>query len=144
MSPQPSRSQRSNQTESAPRQTSSAQQFEGAVGDDVWLRKMRCTVHQHHELHNACNFVQISDGGLQRGNQRYGDVTCSLFALLYGNVRPQLSGPWFAVLFRDPPRYINDVAGAHKRNESGDITVHDGWLDIRQLDLQGFQAFINC
>jgi hypothetical protein len=48
-----------------------AQQFGRAVGDDVWLRTLRCTVHQHHELHNACNFVQISDGGLQCGNQLY-------------------------------------------------------------------------
>src|SRR5260370_31207409 len=77
MSPQPSRSQCSNQTESETRPRRCAhgllalkdfdEQFGSAIGDHVGLRKMRPTVDEDQKFHNPSKVIQIADGGLKSG-----------------------------------------------------------------------------
>ena len=41
------------------------EQFGGAIGDHVGLRKMRPTVDEDQQFHNPSNVIQIADGGLK-------------------------------------------------------------------------------
>ncbi len=65
--------------------------FGRAVGHHVRFRKMRRTVHQHQQLHNALQVVQIAEGSLQRCKQLYGYAECGLLAFSSGKVLAELA-----------------------------------------------------
>jgi hypothetical protein len=88
-----------------------------AVRDEVWLRECRRAVHQHEELDDAGDRVQVGGGGMQRAEELDGDAARSLLSLRGADLRAELADPRLSVLSGNMPGHEDHVPSAHERNE---------------------------
>src|ERR1700733_3303004 len=99
--------------------------------------KGRGAVHQHHELHNAFDPVQIRQRSLHRAHKVNGYQTSGLFALLGREIHSKLSGPGLAVLLSDMTGQEKQITSAIKRHKSGH------WRrQFRKRDVESLELFI--
>lgn len=120
------------------------QQFRSAIGYHVRFGKIWRAVHKNNQLHDAPYIVQVADGSLESREQLYGNIARCLLPLGCSNLLAEFTDPKFSIFFSETSGKVNQIASPDKRNESGNVTVHDWGLDLRQRDLQGFQALVNC
>ena len=77
--------------------------FGGAIGDLVWFGEVGSAVHQHRQLDDALHPVKVAKGGLQIGEEVYGDAACGLLALRSCDLLPDFAGERLAVFLAMRP-----------------------------------------
>src|SRR6516162_4117872 len=87
--------------------------------------------------------IQVAKGRLKRGEEFDGDVTSGLPALRRRDLLPQFAGEWLAVFLDESSRQINKITGSHKWHKRWKVAIDHRRGAFRQIDLQGFQPFIN-
>ena len=58
------------------------EEFGGPVRDEMLLGEIGRAVHQDKQFYDACDFVEVTERGMQRGEEFDGDATSCCFSLL--------------------------------------------------------------
>jgi hypothetical protein len=72
--------------------------FGSAIGDEMLLGESRRTIHQHHQLDDTHDLVQIARRLVKCAHQLDGDVPCRFLALGGSEICAEFSGPRLAFL----------------------------------------------
>src|ERR1700730_2285594 len=110
-------------SESAPRMRALGlenfpEELGSSIGNQMLFGECGRTVDQHQELHNPRNPVEIARGGFEGGHQLDGNAARSFPSFGRREVLTQLANPGLPGFFRDVPGNEQEIAGAHKGQES--------------------------
>src|SRR6266849_2407562 len=87
-------------------------------------------IHQHEQLYNALNSVEVANGGLQRCHEVDGNGLRCLLSFGGGQVCAEFAGPRLAVFFCDVAGNEDEIARADEWDEGGDRWVEHGERDL--------------
>jgi hypothetical protein len=94
-----------------------AEELRGAVGDEVLLGERGRAVHQHQQLHDAADAIQVARRGFERAEEVDRDRARGSLAGGGVELLTQLAGPRDAIALRNVAGEEDQVAGPHPRHE---------------------------
>jgi len=89
-----------------------SEKLRSTIGDQVLFGERGSAVHEHHQLHDALDLVQVAHRGMKCAHQIDGHSTSGFFTLCGREIRPQLADPWFAIDLGDMARREKQIAAA--------------------------------
>ena len=95
-----------------------SEELRSPIGHQVLFGEGGSAVHEHHQLHDALDLVQVAHRGMKCAHQVDGHGTSGLFTLRGREIRPKLADPWFAVDLGDMASQEEQIAAAQKRYKS--------------------------
>jgi hypothetical protein len=114
------------------------EQFGGAVGDEMLLVERRGAVHQHEQLDDAPDRIEVAGRCFKSSQQIDGDPARGLFAVRRGEIRAELPGPGLAILLRDMTGDEDQIPAAQERHKGC-----DRGRNARERDGQGLELLVN-
>src|SRR5262249_17707616 len=108
------------------------------VGNDVLLLEIGCAVHEHEELHDARDGVEIARRRVQRRDEVDGDRPRGQLALLNIDTGAELTDPRLAIPLCNVPRQEDQSVAADEGHERGDGRRYGG-----KIDGEGLEALID-
>lgn len=112
-----------------------SQQFAAPVGHQVMFGEVAGRVDQAREFDDALDFVQVTNGSVQRAHQVYGDRSRRRLAFFRGDVFAELADDDLAVSFGEMAAQEDQVAGLHERHIGGSRGGHGGQGNAQCFEL---------